>query len=150
MGPLLHFAHYTAQRDRFLQCPVIVCEMWVNHTPETTRASITVPDISPSRQIQRNAFSKEDHGNCLMVPYNYASCRFSCPAHHCNYLLLLCYASEVMASLGCCTKMSLFCVITLGPILPTGLVTGYNAESLWTTLPTVLISCPPISISLDP
>jgi len=49
MGPLLHFTPYTAQRDRFLQFFVIVDEMWVNHTPETTRASITVPDVSPSK-----------------------------------------------------------------------------------------------------
>jgi len=68
MGPLLHFTPYTAKRDQFLQCPVIVDEMWVNHTPETTTASITVPDISPSKQIQSNAFSKEYHGNHLVVP----------------------------------------------------------------------------------
>jgi hypothetical protein len=68
MGPLLHFTPYTAQRDRFLQCPVIVDDMWVNHTPETTTASITVPDISPSKQTQSNAFNEEDHGNCLVEP----------------------------------------------------------------------------------
>jgi len=89
MRTLLHFTPYTAQRDRFLQCPFIVDEMWVNHKPETTRASVTVPDISPSKQIQSNAFSKDDHGNCLVVPQKYASCGFSCPSQHCNYLLLL-------------------------------------------------------------
>jgi hypothetical protein len=36
---------YTAQRDQFLKYLVIVEEMWVNHTPETRRASITIPDI---------------------------------------------------------------------------------------------------------
>jgi hypothetical protein len=68
MGPLPHLTPYTAQRDQFLKCLVIVEEMWVNHTPETKRASLTVPDISPTKQIQSNAVSKEDHGNCLLVP----------------------------------------------------------------------------------
>ena len=35
MGPLLHLTPYTAQRDLFLQCLVIVDEMWVYHTSAT-------------------------------------------------------------------------------------------------------------------
>lgn len=43
-------------------------------------------------------------------------------------------------------------LFSLGPILPTMLMTGYGATAgmLWTTLPTVLILCPVICISLEP
>jgi hypothetical protein len=42
--------------------------------------------------------------------------------------------------------------ISLGPILPTGYVTGYRvmAGRLWITLPTDPVSCPVISIYLNP
>ena len=43
-------------------------------------------------------------------------------------------------------------MVSLGPILPTGVVTGYGATAgrIWATFPAVLISWPVNAIFLDP
>lgn len=111
-----------------------VCSRW--YTPESTQLSLTFKHFS-------------HHGTKAYIPVHNKSVSNLCSQEVTACFTCVSLANHLPSS---CFLWGKNMWKSLGPILPTTLVTGYGtmAEQLWTTLLAVSISCPVISTFLNP
>ena len=125
-GTLMHLTCYSNQQEQFLQCVVTVKHGLITLHPQKWTRTWKHPSSVPSKDIKSKPFFETIKVCCLLTSLTVVALQL----------------------LGFIVVHLLYQDITLtatsGSIRPTGLLFRYDAMArrLWTTLHTVLISCP--------